>query len=171
MEFPTALLIICGLPYAGKSAVSADLARELGDAEHIDVDQINVERGFGSGGEPVPMTEWSTTYQVAYERAAAALGEGRAVIFDAANASRAQRDILRSQAYRAGVETAVIFVATSESACRERWRADPHPVDEFTFERALERFDAPQAGEQAVVYLQGMEVSDLVSGLRQIFEQ
>lgn len=171
MNLPTALLIVSGLPYAGKSAVSADLARELGDAQHIEVDQINIERGFGAGGEAVPMTEWSTTYQEAYERSASALAEGTTVIFDAGNASRAQRDILRSHAYRAGVETAVIFVATSEDTCRSRWQADPQAMDEFSFERAVERFDAPQAGEQVVVYLPGMGVSDLVSGLRQIFGQ
>lgn len=169
-QLPPALLIICGLPYSGKTAVSAALAGHLEGAEHIDVDQINVERGFGVACEAVPMMEWSTTYQVAYERATNALGDGRTVIFDAVNASRAQRDILRTNARKAGAEAAVVFVATSESACRERRQADPQPMDDIAFERALSRFDPPQAAERVVVYLPGMDVRDLLTGLGQVFE-
>ena len=165
------LLIVCGLPYAGKTAVSSALAQLLDGAVHIDVDQINAERGFGAGGADVPMMEWSMTYEMAYERAASALGEERSVIFDAGNSSRAQRDILRAHARKSGAEAAVIFVATSEDSCRERRAADPQPMDEFSFERAIERFDAPQAAERVVVYLPAMDVRDLVRGLRQVFGQ
>ena len=166
------LLIVCGLPYAGKSRLSSDLVNALPNAVHIDIDDINAERGLGLDGEAVPMTEWSITYQVAYDRIDLALAGGEVVVFDAGNHSRAQRDVLRMRARSAGAQSGVIFVNMSVEDSRSRWLADDtDTMTEAEFDRIVDRFDPPQAAERVLIYLPGMSVSDLVSGVEQLFEQ
>jgi predicted kinase len=170
------MLILCGLPFAGKTTLGRDLAEALEDVVHIDVDSINTERGLGLEAEPVPPMEWSTTYDIAYSRAREALLSGRIVILDAANYSRAQRDILRMQARRANAETAVIFLDVSPEECRARLLASRESgtgddIRQEELERAVERLDPPRADERVLLYLPGMRVDDLVSGLQQVFGQ
>jgi len=171
---PVLLLIVCGLPFAGKTTMSKELARKLDHTVHVEIDQINTERGLGLDGQAVPLVEWPTTYEIAYGRADFALQSGQSVIFDATNYSRAQRDVLRMKARRAGAESVVVFVDVPESECRARWQAnrqtgERYDVRDEDFENVVSRFDPPGAGEQVIIFVQGMRVEDLVSGLRQLF--
>jgi tRNA uridine 5-carbamoylmethylation protein Kti12 len=171
---PALLLIVCGLPFAGKTTMSNQLASKLRDAVHVEIDQINSDRGLGLDGQSVPLAEWPKTYEIAYERAAAALQSGQTVIFDATNYSRAQREVLRLKARRASAESAVVFVDVSEPECRSRWLSNRESGERFDvlesdFERVVSRFDAPQADERVLLFLPGMQVDDLVSGLTQAF--
>lgn len=171
---PALLLIVCGLPFAGKTTMSRDLASKMEGSVHIDIDQINTERGLGSGGRAVPLSEWPITYEIAYERASFALQSGQTVIFDATNYSRAQRDILRMKGRRVGADSVVVFVDVPESECRARWQTnrqtgERYDIRDADFENVASRFDPPGAGEQVIIFLQGMRVEDLVSGLRQFF--
>ena len=118
------------------------------------------------------MTEWSATYQLAYERAGAALTSGQSVIFDAANYSRAQRDVIRTHARRAGADSIVLHVDVPEEECRRRFQAhvaSGKATDSTDFERVVSRFDPPVADEQVILFMEGMQIEDLVTGLRQMF--
>lgn len=170
------LMILCGLPYSGKSAVSAGIAGLLENTVPVEIDQINLERGLGVDGASIPLGEWPMTYNVAYERVEQALASGSNVVFDATNHSRAQRDILRALARRTGAESVVIHVDVPEEDARRRWMddqpagtgvADGHD----TFQRVVDRFDPPMPDERVILYLPGMAVEDLVSGLKQVFSR
>ena len=166
------LLIVCGLPYAGKTAMSRGIAEHLDNVVHIDIDQIHAARGLGLGGEPVALAEWPMSYQIAYERAGEALSNGQHVIFDATNYSCAQRDVLRMAARKAGARAAVVLVDATPEACRDRWHADTDGgMLEHEFERVVDRFERPTAAERVLIFLPGMDVRDLVTGLDQLFEQ
>jgi predicted kinase len=170
------MLIVCGLPFSGKSTMSRNLARVLDQAVHIDIDQINAERGLGSDGQAIPLSEWPTTYEIAYQRVNTALQSGRTAIFDATNYSRAQRDILRMKSRQAGAASVVVFVDVPESECRYRWlrnreTGERYDIRDEDYENVVSRFESPGAGEQVIVYLEGMKAEDLVSGLFQLFGQ
>lgn len=166
------LLIVCGLPYAGKTAMSHGIAEHLDNLVHIDIDQIHAARGLGLDGEPVALAEWPLSYQIAYERAGEALARGQHVIFDATNYSRAQRDVLRMSARKAGAGSAVVHVDSNPEACRERWKADTRGgMLEHEFERVVDRFERPTAAERVLIYLPGMDARDVIVGLEQLFEQ
>ncbi len=167
------MLIVSGLPFAGKTAMSRELAESLDNAAHIEIDQINTERGLGIDAAPISPTEWAETYRLAYQRADEALSTGQDVIFDATNYSRAQRDILRVNARRRGAESAVIFVDVSPEESRARWQANRESVDRYDvrdedFERVVTRFDPPTPDERVILFLPGMSVENLLSGLAQL---
>ena len=168
------LLILCGLPFAGKTALAVELAQTLEGAAHIEIDAINTARGLGIDAAPITPMEWSDTYRISYERIEDALAQGQDVIYDATNYSRAQRDILRATGRRKGAENAVIFVDVPVEEARRRWLANresgelPDMPDE-DFERVVNRFDPPGADELVLLFYPGMGVADLVSGIRQVF--
>lgn len=167
------LYIVCGLPFAGKTTMSRELAEVLGDTTHVEIDQINTERGLGVDAAPISPTEWAETYRLAYQRAEEALSTGEDVVFDATNYSRVQRDILRMNANRQGVDSAVVFVDVPVEECRRRWQAnrqsgDRYDVRDEDFERVVKRFDPPTPDERVILFLPGMSVNDLTTGPRQV---
>ena len=153
--------------------MSAALAQRLEHSVHIDLDSINTERGLGIDAAPIATMEWAETYQLAYARAEAALSNGQDVIFDATNYSRAQRDILRMNARRQGAQSVVIFVDVPVEECRRRWlvnrdSGDRYDVRDEDFARVVDRFDPPSPDERVVIFMSGMTVDNLATGLRQV---
>lgn len=168
------LIILCGLPCSGKSTVAAGVVRLFENTVAVEIDQINVERDLGNDGVPISPVDWSKTYSVAYERASEALGSDLNVVFDATNYSRAQRDLLRALARRAGAESIVLHIDVPEDEARSRWAAgngfmDGTGTTPADFQRVADRFDPPQPDERVILYLPGMGIEDLVSGLKQVF--
>lgn len=167
------LYIVCGLPFAGKTTMSRTLAEGLENAVHVEIDQVNTERGFGIDAALISPTEWAETYRLAYQRADEALSTGHDVVFDATNYSRAQRDILRMNANRQGADSAVIFVDVPAEECRERWRDNRvsgarYDVRDEDFERVVDKFDPPRPDERVILFLPDMSVKDLMTGLTQV---
>ena len=39
------LMIVCGLPFSGKTSMASGLASALENIVHVDIDSINTERG------------------------------------------------------------------------------------------------------------------------------
>lgn len=167
------LYIVCGLPFAGKTTMSRELAEVSECTVHVEIDRINTVRGLGIDAAPISPAEWAETYRLAYQQTAEALSRGQDVVFDATNYSRAQRDILRLNANRHGADTAVIFVDVPLEECRARWRAnresgERYDVRDEDFERVVKRFDPPTPDERVILFLPGMSVKDLLSGLGQM---
>lgn len=153
--------------------MSRTLVDIMDNSVHVEIDRVNTERGLGIDAAPIPPTEWAETYRVAYQRADETLSSGLDVVFDATNYSRAQRDILRMNARRQGADSAVIFVDVPLEECRERWLAnresgERYDVRDEDFERVVNRFDPPEPEERVILYLPGMTVNDLLTGLRQV---
>ena len=58
------LLLMCGLPFAGKTTLATALAERFG-WQYISLDAINTERGMGLNGRAIEPDEWSETYSEA----------------------------------------------------------------------------------------------------------
>lgn len=167
------LFIVCGLPFAGKTTMSTGLARQMPNAVHIEIDRINTERGLGINAAPISAVEWAETYRLAYERVDNALAAGNTVILDAANYSRAQRDVLRMHARRHGTESAVLYVDVPVIECRQRWlknrsSRERYDVRDEDFTNVVEKFDPPRADERVILFMPGMAVEDLLTGIKQL---
>ena len=61
------LIILCGLPFAGKSTLAEALRQRFGWSV-IAIDAVNHERGLGANAAPITLEQWDATYADAYRR-------------------------------------------------------------------------------------------------------
>ncbi len=113
------LLIMCGLPFSGKSTLARELAARLGFV-HLELDAVNVERGAGLDGDVITREDWLVAYRESYRRLDGHLEAGCSVVFDATNFRRAHRERLRRAARRAGAVALVIYLDLPELEVRDR---------------------------------------------------
>lgn len=163
---PLQVIVLCGLPFAGKSTLARALAERL-DLVHVEVDQAVRETAEYVPGAPIPRSAWITAYRVSYRRMEAALAAGRSVVLDATNYRRLHRDLIRAKAARLGAETTVVSIAIAAAeidARRERNRRSPTRPDVGQDDFAMVQRDmqAPGPDEHPILYAPGMSIDSLV---------
>lgn len=150
------LLILCGLPFAGKSTLAVALAQHL-NMHIICMDAINMERGLGLNAAPISSDQWGETYREMYRRMDEMLAAGTSVIYDAPNATRQERDDARAIAARNNAATRIIYVPTPADTARARLlanRTNPirHDVRDADFDDVLRRFEPPDDEPDTIMY-------------------
>ena len=150
------LYMLCGLPFAGKSTLGRALSARL-RIPRIELDAINTKRGQGLNGAPISPEEWEMTYAEVYRRITVALCDGKSVIFDAVNFTRAQRGELRALAAGCDAAVCLIYVAVPPEIAITRWQrnrltSERHDVRDDNFTLVRDGFEPPAAGEDALVY-------------------
>ena len=151
-----ALILMCGLPFAGKTTIARALSAYR-RWNYISLDAINTERGVGLDDQPIPAHEWEQTYAEAYRRVDACLRQGLSVVYDETNFLKAQRDQLRAIAADSHVPTYVLYIATPEAEARRRWqqnRLTPQRGDvrDDDFALVIRRFEPPTENESIIHY-------------------
>ncbi|MDP9371911.1 MAG: ATP-binding protein [Chloroflexota bacterium] len=163
------LLILCGLPFAGKTTLARELEQRRGFAR-VEIDAINAERGVWDDRHGMSPEEWDETYRESYRRLEAPLRKGRSVIYDATNFTREQRDRPRAIAARHGVPATVIYLDVPEAEARRRWqrnreaglRADVRDED---FALVVGAFEPPAGDEAAVRYDPSVPLDEWIARL------
>jgi len=145
---PTAL-ILCGLPYSGKSTL-ADALIEDGYVL-VSLDAINAERGLGLDGQSIPGSEWMETHRIAHERMRNYLAAGHNVVWDDTNYAAWIRDPVFEAALEAGAEPVMVFVDTPVAEVRRRAevtaaRGERSLCPTEDFERIIRDFERPCCG-------------------------
>ena len=142
---PTALLL-CGLPYSGKTT----LAEALIDDGYIviSLDAIHHERGLGLNGESIPGSEWMETHRIALERLRSYIQAGHNVIWDDTNYAAWIRDPVFEATQEAGGEPLLVLVDAPVHVVRSRAaeakaRGCVPVMPEEDFERVLRDFERP----------------------------
>jgi predicted kinase len=149
------LIIMCGLPFAGKTTLARALARHLG-ARVVSLDEINAARGV-RGGNGIPTEEWERTHRAALDEAGELLGREDAVVVDDTGCFRWLRDRYREVARRHGSDSVVIFVQTPVEEARRRLAANTvtgeRPgVRSGILEELARTFEPPQPDEPSLVF-------------------
>jgi predicted kinase len=118
------LIIVGGLPAAGKTTLSRALARRIG-AAHVRIDTIEqaIVR-YGAAAQPVG----PVGYAVGYAVAADVLAAGLSVIADSVNPLPVTRDAWRAVAQAAGTDAVEIEVVCSDPT-EHRRRATGRAAD------------------------------------------
>jgi hypothetical protein len=111
-----ALLIMVGAPGSGKSYLGRTLSEALG-AEIIQTDAVRKEMFPDPSYSPA---EAAAVYTTCHRRIAAALAEGRRVVFDGTNLRERRRRTLYQLAERASAPTVVVVAYASEETIRAR---------------------------------------------------
>lgn len=150
------LILMCGLPFAGKSTLARILARRTG-ARLISLDGVNDDRGLGRDGAAITPEQWDATYAETYRRVTEALAAGESVVYDETNRERVRRDFVRAMATRAGFPARLIWVTTSEVAARARWlanrqTAERNDVRDEDFADVVTHFEAPAPEEDPLCF-------------------
>jgi predicted kinase len=118
------LIIIGGLPGAGKTTVARELARQIG-AAHIRIDSIEQAiRDSGALWQPINEAGYRVGYAVAEDN----LRVGRTVIVDSVNPLAVTRDAWLAVANRADVSVIEIEITCSD-ATEHRQRVETRVSD------------------------------------------
>lgn len=150
------VLLLCGLPFAGKTTVARELRERL-DATVIGLDAINAERGL-QGGEGIAVEEWQRSHRIALARLAEALQAGHAiVVIDDTNCLRFLRDDYRKVARRFGAAAHVLLVPADEEEVTRRLRKNRESgirtdVHDDVFAATIDRFEWPGDDESPLVW-------------------
>lgn len=159
-----ALYVLCGLPFAGKTHLAAELAARLGFAV-VSIDEIKFAHGFPwTDDSPITSADWARILDEADGRTAAFVAEGRTVVYDCANLDRETRAGIREFAASIGCPCRLVFVDAPVETVRQRWRHNRRSRERFdlpeaVFESALAAFERPAPDEAAVPWDGTMDVS------------
>jgi predicted kinase len=166
MRAKPVLILMCGLPFAGKTTVARNISAQC-NWRYISVDGINTERGAGSNENAILPDEWRRTYAEGHRRVRELLSAGQSVILDDTNFLRSHRDELRQIASVCRAETYVLYVPTLEAEVRRRrqenritnQRGDVRDED-FAF--VIRHFQPPTTDERAIRYDPTVAISTLI---------
>lgn len=148
------LIMMCGLPFAGKSTLAVAIARTF-SIPVVSLDAINTARGIGLNGAAIAPDQWAATYAEAYRQLEMHLASGQSAIYDHASLTSQERDAVRAIAARHDAATRVIYVPISSEEAQRRLHANRtthkrHDVRDDNFALALHSF-VPPDGEPDVV--------------------
>ena len=164
------LIILAGLPGAGKTTLARELARRLG-AAHIRIDSI--EQSIRDAGSVTgPMDD--TGYRVGYAIAEDNLRLGRMVIADSVNPLDVTRDAWLAVARRAKVR----FIEVEVTCCdpvEHRRRVETRSPDIATlrlpgWEEVVAREYHPWTRERLVIDTAALSVHQAVEHIRRTME-
>lgn len=150
----SALVLLCGSSFSGKSTAAAQLRDGLA-AEVVSLDAINAERGL-DGGQGIPVEEWGRTNDEARRRTGALLAAGRVVVVDDTASLRFLRDAWREVAAAAGARFVLLHLDVPHSVVRARVAANRASgqrtdVTDAVLEEHLASFEPPAPQEEALV--------------------
>lgn len=149
------LLILCGLPFAGKTTL-ARLFEEKG-FKRVTVDDINIELGIGFSLEKrITHDEWTKAYTHYYKRIRTLLQKGKSVICDGVAYMQREREELRSIARSCYATSYVVYVPTGEKVVKERWIQNKQSkirqdIREDDFEEVIQNFQYPTVDEHVLI--------------------
>lgn len=158
MEKPT-LLILCGLPFAGKTTLSIEL--EKYGFIRVTVDDVNIELGIEFSLEKqITYDEWTRAQAAYYRKIRKNLEEGKSVVCDAVAYLFREREELRDIAKSCNVRAYVIYIPTPESVVKKRWlenkkTKERQDIREEDFEDIIKHFQIPTEQEHIHIYTNG----------------
>ncbi len=149
------LVLMCGLPFSGKSTLARAIVEHAGCA-YISLDEINRERGLGFGGDGIPVEEWERTHAAALERLRTRLPQGDVVLDDTC-CYRWIRDRYRVLAADLGIPTRVIHLDVSAEVISQRMQENRttgsrRNVREDIFDKVADSFEVPGDDEDVIVF-------------------
>ena len=149
------LLILCGLPYSGKSYLAKKLI-EATECTYVSIDTIFHAHGFDWTTNKLPDSHtWSEIFTDTYNQTKVALLKGENVLYDSTNHTVASRDKLRAVAAEVGAKAVVIFVDTPVDTVWSRWESSKqtssrHVIDKTLVEQTIASFEKPGEGESVL---------------------
>lgn len=126
------LYLFCGIPFSGKST----LAKKISEIKYIpvvDFDEVKFDLyGKGTRDENLMQKDWDLVFKETYGRIENLLMEGKSLIYDMGNFTKADRKKIRNIAGKYGIGIITVFIDTPYEIAKKRYLEN---------KRKLERFD------------------------------
>ncbi len=157
-ESKRTLFILCGFPYAGKSFVAKGLKKST-DVIYVAIDDIFHRHGFDWNTNALPNSdEWHNIFDESYAISKDLLKEGKNVLYDSTNQTRASRDKLREVAHSVGAESRVIYIQCSHETVWKRWeenQKNPNRsvVSKDLVQITIDQFEVPTDAENVIAII------------------
>ncbi len=158
-----ALIVICGLSYAGKSTLARAITNRFG-YEEIDVDDVGATLyGLNVQGRPIEELDFDRIYDEADRLIEARLSSGTTVVDASRNFRRVERDHAREIAERSGARVVTIFVDTPEEIARQRRLGNRtskarRDITDEEFEEIVRVMQPPAEDERPLVFHHGDDI-------------
>lgn len=143
-------ILICGLPYSGKTTIAKQIEKSLG-YKRITVDDFVPKLGFDLN-IPISERQWKTIYESAENELENCFRNSTNVIFDATNLHKNYRDKLKKLAKKYSFLTKVIFVNTPIDLIYKRHKDtnNRHKVQTKDLEEDIRKFTKPEKDEKLI---------------------
>jgi len=168
------LIIICGIPFSGKSTLARELANRLGSVR-IDLDEVKTDL-FGDDIKDTQIQQegWDRVYQDMYQQIEESLATGKTIISDAGNFTKRERDLVRKIGEKMGVEVLTVFVETPVDVAWKRLQENRKTnlrfdVTDEDFNSTVAEMEPPTVGERHLVYSYGQSVEEWTDQLQKAF--
>lgn len=151
-----AVMVLCGLPFSGKSTLGRALSDATG-AVHVEIDKIVISQGSNFTSGTLSSTVWVAAYREGHRRLDELLATQGSVIWDAVSFRWSHREKLRRLASQHDARCKLIWldIPLAEIGRRRNEnrlsgaRAD---VPDAEFAMVADGFQPPRADEGAVRY-------------------
>ena len=157
------LLILCGIPFSGKSTLAKAISNKLG-YKRVDLDEVKFELyGNNIKDEDLKQKDWDVIYQKMCQIIENLLKQGETVVHDAGNFTKYERGLVCQIADKLGIETKTIFVDVPKNIAYERLMQNRKTKARFDvtdkdFESTVAEMEPPAENENVITF----KVSDNV---------
>jgi predicted kinase len=151
------LLIICGISFSGKSTLGKAITKRFGYAE-VDVDETKFHLyGQNIKDEDLKPEDWVRVYAKTDRLIDNHLRSGKNVVDASRNFSKAERDIAKIIAHKAGAAIVTVYVDTPVGIARQRLlenRLNPsrRNVTDKDFVEVISAMEPPEAAEKPLIF-------------------
>ena len=163
------LIMVCGLSFAGKSALADAICAEFGYRQ-VDVDDTKLGLyGSGIDDQDLSPDEWTRIYRETDDRIVMHLRNGHSVVDASRNFRQRERNHARAIADRMGAEVLLVYVDAPEALVRQRWaenrdKQTRRDVSDKGFEQIISVMEPPTAEAKALVFHQNDEIKNWLAG-------
>jgi predicted kinase len=150
------LFILCGFPYSGKSYMATQIQSET-DIVFVSIDDIFHAKGFDWNSNTLPdESTWQQIFTESYEQTKKALIDGKSVLYDSTNQTKASRDKLREIAKSVSANTKVVYIKSPVEVIWKRWEENQkNPtrsvVSRVLVQQTIDMFEEPTESESVFV--------------------
>lgn len=151
------LIILCGIPFSGKTTFATRLARDL-DYQRIDLDEIKFELlGSLIKDEDILQSDWDIIYQKMYQMILEILNSGRGIIHDTGNFTIYERGIINQIAKNLNIPFVTIFINTpiliaKNRMIKNRQSKERFDISDEAFESTIKEMEIPQKNENPLTF-------------------
>lgn len=151
------LIILCGIPFSGKSTLAKEISKKL-NYNRVDLDDVKFKlHGDNIKDEDLMQKDWDVVYQEMYKRIENSLKSGKTVVHDTGNFTKYERNLIKQIADKFNLDALTVFVDTPKEIAYRRLKENRESGKRFDvsgdgFESSVKEMETPGSDENTLVF-------------------